>query len=100
MNGETRRPEIGIHRSHSNSSPGHTLSPLGDLHCCSVARTFSCPRLGRVQEEQESVRNRMKARSPEGLLGLLTTASIVGMSLRLPWTCTGLVVLARFDPLC
>src|SRR5260370_2447829 len=100
MSGEILRLEIGIRRSCSNSSPAHTLSQVGDLHYCSLARTFSCPRLGWVREEQESVQNRLKARSREGLLGLLTTASIVAMSLRPPWTCTGLVVSASRSPPC
>src|SRR5256712_10280693 len=100
MNAETLRQEIGIHRPHSNSSPAHTPLQAEDERCCSVARTFSYPRLGRVPEEPESVQNRMKARSPEGLLGLQTFPSIAGMLLRLPSTYTELTVLARHHSLC
>src|SRR6266851_1640738 len=82
MIGEILRLEIGIRRSHSNSSPADTPLQPGDEQPCSAARTFSCPRLGWwVREKQESVQNRMKERSREGSLGRLTTASIVGMSL-------------------
>src|SRR5712664_4942397 len=100
MNGEILRLEIGIRRSHSNSSPARTPLQAGDGRYCAVARTFSCPRLGWVPERQKPVQNRMKVMSREGFLGLLTTASIVGTSLHLPWTCTGLVVLARHHALC
>src|SRR5439155_14150782 len=98
MNGETLRLEIGIRRSRSSPSPAHTPLQPGDEQPCSATRTFSCPRPRRVPEEQKSVQNRMKVTSREGLLDLQTTASAVGMSLRLPSTCTGLVVSARFDP--
>src|SRR5437016_14020764 len=100
MNAETLRLEIGIHRSSISSSPLPTPLPAVDEQPCSAARTVSYPHARRVPEGQKSVQNRMKARSPEELLGLLTTASTVGMSLRLLSTCTGLVVSARYDPLC
>src|SRR5439155_25008768 len=100
MNAETLRLEIGIHRSRSSSSPLRTPLPAGDEQPGSAARTFSYPHPRRVPEGQKSVQNRMKARSLEELLGLLTTASTVGMSLRLVAACTELVVAARFDPLC
>src|SRR2546428_14001692 len=100
MNGETLRLEIGIHRSRSSSSPLRTPLPAGDEQPCSATRTFSCPRSRRVPEEQKSVQNRMKVTSREGLLDPQTPAGAVGMSLRLPWTCTELVVLARKHTLC
>src|SRR2546430_11430687 len=95
MNGETLRLEIGIHRSHSSSSPQHIPLQPGDEQPCSATRTFSCPRPRRGPEETEYGQNRVKARPPEALLGLLTSVSTVGMTLRLPSACTRVAVLAR-----
>src|SRR6266705_4592118 len=100
MNDETLRPETGIHRLRSSSSPPHTPLPPEDEQPCSATRTFSYPHPRWAPEEHKPVQNRMKARSPEELLGLLTTASTVGKSLRLPSPCTGLAVLARHHSLC